>query len=225
MSRDRIKKLLGMTTANGCTEAEAMSAAAKAATLMAEMGLRIGDIEMDQDDIGVATGWGSIRSTLWGVIGVCANSAPILRHHEGRQVLTYVGREPGPEVATYLHLVTDRAIDRELKTFRATTWYKRRRTLRAKRQATADFTDAMVIRLGNRLFDLFEGSQSDQALDEAQAERDSRFSNSKTSASRAVASGRYWQARQKGHAAGDDVTLAHGVAGGAAALMIGGDRP
>jgi hypothetical protein len=225
MSRDRIKKLLGMTTANGCTEAEAMSAATKAAKLMAEMGLRLGDIEMDQDDIGVASGFGSVRSKLWGVIGTCLNVAPILRYTDGITVMTYVGREPGPEVATYLHHVTDRAIDRELKAFRATTWYKRRRTLKAKRAATASFTDGMVDRLAHRIWELFETSRSDEALLEASAERDSRFPSASDVAVRAAAPSRYWQARQKGFEVGGNINLAHGVnGGGAAPLAIAGGQ-
>lgn len=224
MSRDRIKKLLGMTTANGCTEAEAMSAAAKAAKLMAEMGLRPGDIEMDQDDIGVNTGWGSLRGNLWQTIAICTNTATILRSKDGRQVVTYVGAEPGPEVATYLHLVTDRAIDRELKTFRATTWYKRRRTLKAKRDASASFTQGMVVRIANRLFDLFETSSSVEAIEAARAERDARFPKGKSVVARTTETSRYWQAQRLGHAAGNDVTLAHGVGGADVPLAIGG-RP
>lgn len=224
MSRDRIKKLLGMTTANGCTEAEAMAAAAKAAKLMAEMGLRPGDIEMDQDDIGVGTGLGSVRAQLWGAIALCTNSAPILRMKDGHQVMTYVGSEPGPEIATYLHLVTDRAIDRELRTFRATTWYKRRGTLRAKRAATASFTEGMVTRLSNRLHDLFATSLSEEAIEQARAERDARFPGSRQAPARTMAPSRYWQARAKGYAAGDDVTLARGVGEEADTVMIGGGR-
>lgn len=43
--RDRIRQLLGRTVARGCSEAEAMEAAAKAAELIAEHGLAAGDIE------------------------------------------------------------------------------------------------------------------------------------------------------------------------------------
>lgn len=46
----RVRLLLAMTTANGCTEAEAMSAAAKAAELMTEHDLAIVDIGSIKDE-------------------------------------------------------------------------------------------------------------------------------------------------------------------------------
>jgi hypothetical protein len=223
MSRDRIKKLLGMTTANGCTEAEAMSAAARAADLMAKEGLRPGEIEMDQDDIATRQGWGAVRSSLWNAIANCTNTAPITRWSAGRQVMTYVGREPGPEVATYLHFVTQRAIDRELKLFRATTWYKRRRTRKAKAQATADFTIGMVGRLQQKLRQLFASTSSGPALLEARAELDARFPDASDVATKPVDQ-KYWEASMRGREAGDGVALSHGVAGTAAPLAIGGTK-
>lgn len=221
MSRDRIKKLLGMTTANGCTEAEAVAAAAKAAELMQQMGLRLGDIEMDQDDHPINAGWGSARSDLWITISECTNTAVITRTVDGRQVITYVGREPGPEVATYLHHVTDRAIERELRAFRDSTWYRRRRTPKAKRAAGQDFVFGIVNRLSRRLRDLFHSSRDRALLAAAVAERDERFPNS-TVVSTRVRNTRYSEAIYAGLAAGSGVGLHHGVAGDAPELRIGG---
>jgi hypothetical protein len=46
---ERARALLSMTIENGCAEAEAMTAAAKAAKLMEEYDLALGDIEDVQD--------------------------------------------------------------------------------------------------------------------------------------------------------------------------------
>lgn len=222
MSRERIKKLLGLTMANGCTEAEAMAAAAKAAKLMAELGLRLGDIELTQDVIRIGAGLGSARAKLWPTIASCTNTAPVTSYDErGKQIMVYVGREPGPEIATYLHFVTDRAITRELASFKTTTWYKRRRTVKAKRQAAADFTAGMVNRLRNRLRELFSSSLDHVQIEAAVAERDARFPHSK-SVTIKPREHRYSEAAYVGSLAGTNVTLSHGVAAGLAPKQIGG---
>lgn len=221
MSRDRIKKLLGMTVGNGCTEAEAMVAAEKAAKLMAEMGLRAGEVEFDQDDYRISTGWGSVRSRLWTAIATATNTAPITRTVDGRAVISYIGRTPGPEVATYLFEVTDRAINTALREFRATTWYKRRRTKKAKTTASNDFLRAMAARLASRLLDLFAGTRDPALLTSAQDELEQRFPNSSTVKPRPVPS-RYYEAALAGAMSGEDVSLSRGVGQDGRPLMIGG---
>ncbi len=47
---ERLRALLSMTTANGCSEAEAMTAASKAAKLMEEYDLAIGDLQSIKDE-------------------------------------------------------------------------------------------------------------------------------------------------------------------------------
>ena len=221
MSRDRIKKLLGMTAARGCTEAEAMAAAEKAAKLMAEMGLREGDIEFDQGDYRITTGWGSVRSRLWTAIATATNTAPITRRVDGQEVITFVGHAPGPEIATYLFEVTDRAINRALREFRSTTWYRRRRTQRAKTIASNDFLRGMVTRLATRLLELFGTSRDPALLTAAQAELEQRFPNTVTVPPRPTSS-RYYDAALAGALSGDVVTLARGVGQDGQPLMIGG---
>jgi hypothetical protein len=221
MTIERIKKLLGMTTARGCSEAEAMAAAAKAARLMAELGLRRGDIEMDREDVAVRRGTGSIRARLWGTIGVVTNCAPTVTTDDSGQSISFIGSEPAPSIAAYLYQVTDRAIDRELATFRSTTWYKRRRTLKAKRQASSDFTAAMIVRLSARLGELFASTMSTAAREAANAERDARFPTVVVAQPR-IAAGRYNEAADAGYRSGGHVTLSHGVAGSTPSLAIGG---
>lgn len=201
-----------------------MGAATKAAALMAKHGLTDADIEMAHEDIRTRHGGGqAVRTRLWGAIGVCTNTAVQLREVDREPVVTYVGREPGPQIAVYLHQVTERSIDREISQFRATTWYKRRRTLKAKRQATADFTLTMVRRLQSRLLDLFEATISEEALLEAGAERDRRLGAGDPIKRKPVV-GRYYHAALAGRDAGNGVALSHGVASTEAPLQIGGGK-
>lgn len=221
MSVERIRKLLAMTVANGCTEAEAMAAAEKAARLMAELGLELGDLQFEAETVKVRTGWQSVRSRLWATIASYTNCAVTFLGDE----VEYVGREPWPEVARYLHSVTNRAIDRELRTFKATKWYRRRSSLRARRAAAFDFTDAMVIRLQGKLAELFASTWSSSAVKQAMAERDRRHSDLETveTTPRRNNLPRYDHAGWAGLEAGAGVELSHGVGGsGAVPPRIGG---
>lgn len=223
--REKVIKLLAQlrarTVSRGCTEAEAMAAAERAAELMAEYDLTTGDIEITQEDFtNPRTGFSSVRAQMWPHIAYVTNTALIYRPLLGVPVVTYVGAEPGPSIAVYLHQVTSRALDRELADFRKTAWYKKRRTLKAKKQATADFTNGMVRSMARRLEELFSSTISDERRAEAKAERDRRWPDSQT-ASPAQASGRYYDAAAAGAAAGGRVPLAHGVTRSAAPLQIG----
>lgn len=221
MSLERVRKLLAMTVANGCTEAEAMAAAGKAARLMSELSLADGDLDFGAETIKVRTGWQSVRSRLWATIGTYTNCAVTFM---GSQV-EYVGREPWPEVARYLHAVANRAIDKELRTFKRTRWYKRRSSLRARRAAAFDFVDAMVIRLQGKVAELFRGTYSGAASKQAIAERDRRHGDltKVDTTPRRNSLPRYDRAGLAGLGAADGVVLSHGVGGsGDVPLLIGG---
>jgi len=223
--REKVLRLLAQlrsrTVARGCTEAEAMAAAEKAASLMTEYQLTPGDVEIGQEDFtNLRSGSSAVRSRMWGHIAAATNTATIFRYSMGVPVVTYVGAEPGPSIAIYLHQVCDRAIDREATEFRKTGWYRKRRTLKAKKQATADFTMGMVRSMGSRLHELFASTISAERQKAAEVERDRRWPDSQT-AKPAGASGRYYDAAAAGVAAGGRVTLAHGVNGSSAPLQIG----
>lgn len=214
----RLRKLLAMTVANGCTEAEAIAAAERAARIMTEFDLDDGDVQFASRRWKVKAGWHSSRSRLWVQIAVSTNCAPLMIS-DG--TVEFVGRDPWPEVSQYLQQLTDRAIDRELGAFKRTAWYKRRRTIRAKRAAARDFTESMVQRLAIKIDELFAATASREAYDRAVAERDARHPSSQTVARRASADTRYHDAAWAGWAAGESTEISHGVAGGAPPLAIG----
>lgn len=221
--KKRIAALREMTTDRGCTEAEALAAAAKAAELMREYGVSEADLVMDQQSVRRKSEGHSVRDDLWRRLADLTNCACILDHDGGKPVRTFVGHAPGPEVATYLYTVLDRAIDRAVAEFKADAYYRRRRTVRTRRAAVHEFTYAMVLRLCIRLRELFAASISAEAREAASAALAERFPNSTAIAKRAQPKTGSTDAFYSGFAAGGGVALSHGVHGGSdAPKLIGG---
>ena len=208
--RERIRQLRDRTTARGCTEAEAMAAAEKAAAMMAEHNFHTGDVEFEEVGSN-AKAKRTLRMKLWSTIARCTTTAAILDEDEKGPRVDFIGRAPAPEIACYLREVCDRAIDREITTFKAGTFYRRRRSMATKRAAVVDFTAGMVGRMRVRLEELFaerEGAPAEREA--ARAERDRRYPNA-SSASAPKYEPKFYDALGAGYSAGNRVQLAHGV--------------
>lgn len=207
----RIKALRDRTTARGCTEAEAMEAAAKAAQLMRDHGLDAADLVMTEASVETRTPVASTKALLWNTVASCANCKALVseRPTSGRDV-TFFGREPGPQIAAYLFEVCDNAIKHELSKFRAGEFYRRRRAAKTKRKAVDDFTFGLVQRLATRLRALFAQSISSNALVEAEAYMD-RLHPHTGSVKPKVRKTRFDEAERAGWRAGANVNLSHGV--------------
>lgn len=214
--KQKIAALLKMTSASGCTEAEAMAAAKKAAELMREYGLSESDITIGQASVNHHTKGRSARDELWSIVAFCTNTAPTIRHVPGKHgaELIFVGRDPGPEVAAYLVEVLNRALDTAIAEFKAGPFYVRRRTQATRRAAAKDFTQGMVRRLANRLLKIFGPTISKDANAIAMAAREQRFEGAKA-INRAAAKTRFDDAIWSGWVAGSRVNLAQGVNGSA----------
>lgn len=219
----RIAALRQMTTERGCTEAEALAAAAKAAELMQEYGLSEQDIEFCEEAVTSKTKGHNPAAELWPVIAHCTNTASIIVSYcvPPKTEVTFVGREPGPQIAAYLLVVLNRAIAHEVKKFKASTFYRRRRTLSTKRQAVADFTVGLVWRLRERLLELFASSVSDEVREAAHNALAERYPAA-NSVERKKHQTRYSDATWSGWDAGNNVNLSHGVGGSDKPLAIGG---
>lgn len=223
--RKRIAALRQMTPARGCTEAEALVAAAKAVELMRQYGIRETDLTIGQQSVQRKSEGQSVRDDLWRRLAYCTNTACVLGHERGKAVRIFVGRDPGPEVAAYLYQVLDRAIDRAVAEFKAGRYYRARRTIRTKRQATHEFTFAMLARITVRLMDLFGDSVSTEAREAAGRALDVLFPESAPFAVRPQKAAKIAAASISGYIAGEGVNLAHGVSGGQPApKMIGAAR-
>lgn len=220
--RARIAALRAKTQANGCTEAEALAAAEMAARIMAEHGFSDLDVE-----IGAARGRETTVKATWrthiaATVQTVTNTAGV--HLAGSGSIEFVGRDPWPEVAVYLYSVMVQAVERETIRFKATDTYKRRRTLKTRRAAVADFVYFLTIRLRFRLIELFRTTISEPARDEAERALALRHTGTVTHTlpPRKV---RFSQAAGQGWVAGGNVTLSHGVAGpDGRPLAIGGRR-
>lgn len=208
--RARIAALRSKTTRNGCTEAEAISAAELAAKLMREHGIPDDDMEeAESAEKAVASTW---RDQVTATVGRCTNTAAMV--FPGRRVI-FVGRPPSPEIAAYLREVVNRAVAGEIAAFKKGKFYRQRRSIRTKRQAVADFTQGLVDRICGRLRDMFRASIDPALFLAAQNARDARYPDgSEVDIKRRDA--RYDEAVSAGRKAGERIPLNHGVAGGRA---------
>ncbi len=218
--RKKLAALRAAAEGRGTTEAEAMAAAAKMAEIMREHGLGDEDIEFEEAEAALKGKRPGVRTILLATIAVCTNCAATT-HFGDYPAVTFLGRAPGPEIASYLVAVCDRAIDSAVEEFKKTPEYLRRRTASTRRAAVQDFTAGMITRLRHRLVEMFDASIDREALDEANKVRDAQLP-----AVRALRIPerkiRFGTAAQAGNAAGRKVHLAHGVNAGRPVHRIGG---
>ncbi len=209
--RDVIRALRAKTVSAGCTEAEAMAAAAKAAELMSRHGVGEDDLAMTHAEAAEAVTRPTWRSDLVATIGVCTNTAPIQAIEAGRAVTIFHGHEPGPVIAVYLRDVCYRAVAREQSAFKASEFYRERRTTKTRRAAMADFTDGLVARLRSRLKEIFAPHRNADHLAAATRYVTKLYPNTKEFC-RSDRDPRFHHAVSLGWQRGGDVNLNRGVA-------------
>lgn len=220
--RKRLKALRDKTTANGCTGAEALAAAEKYAEILRDHGLSDSDVVFDEQARRARHAAKSQKARLWPTIAKCTNTAVIVLRYRDRNDVSFVGREPGPEIACYLREVCERAVDHELARFKASALYARKRSLKVKRQVSAAFVGAMVALLNRRLLEIFGPTISDDARQAASLALSERHPGSTSTAVAKVQ--RHWRfdgAARAGMLAAERTTLARGVGGAEAPRLIG----
>lgn len=216
--KKRIKALLQMTKGHGCTEEEAIAAAAKAAQLMAKYGIDETDVDMTEREQDVPVGDRSLRSLLWPVISSVTNTCIVFNQFDKK--LQIYGQEPWTDVAAYLIDVCDHAILTEVQKFKKTPIYKRRRNTATRRQAVADFTYSLIERLLNKLCQLFAKTVSKKAL--AVAHEYAVKSNKRLkSIDIKKHNTKFDDAASAGWKAGGNVNISHGVNGAKEPEKIG----
>ncbi|MDD7908541.1 DUF2786 domain-containing protein [Pseudovibrio exalbescens] len=167
--RDKIAKLKQKTKANGCSEAEALAAAEKVASLMREHGISESEIGIDQKSANIGTKGNGSADRLWNVIAHCTNTVCIYHSDMDESKVIYVGMDPYPDIAEYLHVVCARALKRGVREFKKSRDYRRLRLLKSKRQACRDYVWGFTFRLSNRLRSIFEDQASKDARGRAKA--------------------------------------------------------
>lgn len=221
--KKRIKALRDRTTDRGCSEAEALAAAEKAAELMREHGLDDADLVMTEATATTRTPTKSPKALLWSTIAACANCKALVSElAAGGRDVTFFGRDPGPAIAVYLFEVCENAIRHEIFKFRSGEFYRRRRSEKTRRAAVDDFVVGLVKRLAIRLRQLFTETRSEKAVAEASAYLDRRHPRIGSIRQKAPKT-RFDEAETAGWRAGASVNLAHGVTGGGERRLIGRD--
>ncbi|MEQ8605165.1 MAG: DUF2786 domain-containing protein [Marivibrio sp.] len=161
--KEKIKKLLRVTTASGFSMHEAATAAAAARRLMAEHGLSEDELVMTVASTARMTRrHDDVRDTLAFKVGQLTNTKAVKIMSWPECRFDYFGREPAPMVAAYLRDMCEAGIDSLLRQYRQTTEYKRKRTPKAKRRASLAFVEGCVANLITRL-DREMGAGVDQA--------------------------------------------------------------
>lgn len=206
----KIRALREMTSARGCTEDEAMAAAAKAAELMREYGVSDVELETESAKAETKTRGTGVRDQLVGTIMHVTNTAAVYRVGD----IEFFGVAPGPEIAAYIWTVCNRAIDRSIRSFKTGRLYKARRSDRTRREAVADYTEGMVRRLARRIREIFGATHSDVLTAKATQALVIACPNTRT-VSPASGNGRFEDARADGWRAAGEITLGHGVTSGA----------
>ena len=162
----RIHKLLQRTSSNGCTENEAMTAAALAGQLMDQYNLNITDIQILQTgckreiiDLKNARSGplGSMAVAIARYCDVKVWQTPGRRNHKGQVVepgkLNFFGLESDVEMATYLLDIVEKACDKELAAFKQSDYWKENYEGQRRgvgRSATVGFKNGFSIRICGR---------------------------------------------------------------------------
>lgn len=153
--RAKIAALRAKTTAKGCTEAEALAAAEKAAEMMARHGLSETDLDRPvYDELLVELG---ARRTpldrIWPMVAKFADCRGWLDREDGRWRFVYFGRDADVLVAEYVHEVIRRAADTAVASFKASQPYLIRRKAKTRARALKGFLEGFAISINAKLFD------------------------------------------------------------------------
>lgn len=161
----RIKKkvhaLLSKTVSSGCSEAEAMSAAAKAGELMDFYNLQITDIDIRETkckhlkiELATVIG-GKLDGCIVGIGRFCDSKTWFSRGHKIHGgpitkggIYNFFGLEQDVEMAEYIYKLLEHAVESELKVFKKTDAYK---NAHRKKAATKSFSNAFSTRIYHRL--------------------------------------------------------------------------
>jgi hypothetical protein len=163
----RIRALAAKTVDRGCSEAEAMAAAAKVGELLAVYGLTMGEVELREEAcvqrrIPVL---GTARQALRWVFPALLRLCECRGWTDGKQDFVLFGLEPDVQMAEYLLAVVGRALETEEMRYRAGADYAARTqpaqaVLRSFRYGFAD-------RVGKRLDEMARERAASEAGQQA----------------------------------------------------------
>ncbi|SOE00635.1 DUF2786 domain-containing protein [Caenispirillum bisanense] len=211
----RIQALLGKTTDRGCTDAEAEAAAAMAARLMSEHGLSREDLVMDVDRA-PSTARPTAVDRLWSVLAHYTGCVSV-REVGIQSRRAYVGEQPGPTIAVYLHTYLHRHIEAAVRRYQDSREYKRKKAGGSRRRACEAFRAGMAMRLERTLAQHFD--RPDPARIAAAKTYLATLYTGLEADGTKKPSTRHMRAAAAGYVAGGEVEIRNGLAGGTAGLI------
>ena len=154
--KTRIQALRAKTTGNGCTEDEALSAAAKVAELLDRYDLSLTDVEIREApcERREYETYRKKRIPLDDCIGAVANFCDCRvwreKNHAGEARYVFFGLRSDIEVAHYLTELIDNAVRFELGRYKTSSGYRRFRH-QDRHLANSSFTLGMVASIADKL--------------------------------------------------------------------------
>lgn len=219
---NRIKELMKKTTDNGCSEAEALSAAEMVGKLMSEYDLSMTEIEFKNEEFlthNITTD-SRVASPIHGVVNAIADytDTKLWFSRGDKIVYSFFGTKKDTEIADYLFHLLVGSLKKETENFKKTDSYKLSSV--AGRTKTSSFANGMAARLSSRLQEM---KRSQQIVNESTStslvpvnkkaivlDMFSQLNMKLKTTTRRTTAGSY-DAYRAGQAAGDRVNITSGV--------------
>ena len=152
----KIKSLLTKTTENGCTEAEALSAAEMVGKLMNDYDLTMSDLEFQSEEfveLKISTK-SKVASYMHNIVSAIASYTDCMLYFKRADVITYTffGSKKDTQIAEYLYHLLNNSIKLELENYKKSDSYKNS-TINGRTKTTS-FSVGMGNRLNSRLFEM-----------------------------------------------------------------------
>jgi Protein of unknown function (DUF2786) len=148
----RIRSLMAKTVANGCTEAEAKAAADHVDRLLALYELDLTEVTIKEQEVVKFEIKLDHHPVRYAAMKVAAFTDCMVWAEKG--FVVFIGLEVDTNVAEYLMLMFQRAIDRESGSFAFLNPDLAEKSGAQQRASTASFSHGMAVRLGERLVGL-----------------------------------------------------------------------
>ncbi|MGE4526806.1 MAG: DUF2786 domain-containing protein [Rhodospirillaceae bacterium] len=149
--RETLAALRARTTDRGCTEAEALAAAAKASELLSKHGVTEAALEFEEYRVEI--GRRTVVDALWSQAAIFCHCKLWYSGCGGRWTVVYFGRWNDVAVAEYLHALLERHVKAATREWQKGPEYRRRRTPKTKREATKAFQQGLVSALKAKLWE------------------------------------------------------------------------
>ena len=153
--KDKIAHLKKLTVENGCTPEEALSAAQKVLEIMQKHNLSESEVIYDEVNVKLKTKRLKVADSLCAVIALVTDTiAFCVKTSDGRSAI-YFGTLSRVTVANYLHELVVGAYDRAEREFKQTPAYQRQCKRTARNDALKIFASSFVIKMTDRLQNLW----------------------------------------------------------------------